>query len=100
MRQEIKSYQWHLRSDLSLGAIFENFNPVLRGWINYFGKYSPKGLKPVARYFNSILVKWAMRKYLRLKGHKIKAIQYIEKIAQNNPNLFAHWYQSKGFVVI
>jgi len=100
MRQETKRCKWHLRSELSLEEIAQSYNPVLKGWFNYYGKYTPDGLRPVARHFNNVLVKWVMRKYLRFKGHKIKAIRYLENIAQNSPNLFAHWQQSKGFVVV
>lgn len=100
MRQETKRCKWHLRSELSLEEIAQSYNPVLKGWFNYYGKYTPDGLRPFARHFNNVLVKWVMRKYLRFKGHKIKAIRYLENIAQNSPNLFAHWQQSKGFVVV
>ncbi len=100
MRQETKRCKWHLRSELSLEEIAQSYNPVLKGWFNYYGKYTPDGLRSVARHFNNVLVKWVMRKYLRFKGHKIKAIRYLENIAQNSPNLFAHWQQSKGFVVV
>ena len=100
MRQETKRCKWHLRSELSLEEIAQSYNPILKGWFNYYGKYTPDGLRPVTRHFNNVLVKWVMRKYLRFKGHKIKAIRYLENIAQNSPNLFAHWQQSKGFVVV
>ena len=32
---------WHLgrRSDLSLNDLAEHVNPVLRGWIHYYGRY-------------------------------------------------------------
>ena len=100
MRQETKRCKWHLRSELSLEEIAQSYNPVLKGWFNYYGKYTPNGLRSVARHFNNVLVKWVMQKYLRFKGHKVKAILYLENIAQNSPNLFAHWQQSKGFVVV
>ena len=77
MRQETKRCKWHLRSELSLEEIAQSYNPVLKGWFNYYGKYTPDGLRPVARHFNNVLVKWVMRKYLRFKGHKIKAIRYL-----------------------
>ena len=100
MRQETKRYKWHLRSELSLEQISQAYNPTLRGWFNYYGRYTPNALAPVSKHFNNILVKWAMRKYLRFKGRKVRAIQYIERIAQSCPSLFAHWHQSKGFVVV
>ena len=37
------------------------------------------------------LVAWAMRKYKKLKGHKTRAGQFLEKISEENSKLFAHW---------
>jgi hypothetical protein len=37
------------------------------------------------------LVRWARQKYKPLRQHKIKAMLFLEKIADQYPNLFAHW---------
>ena len=38
--------------------------PVLRGWLEYYGRYSyPSAMSPVLRHFNQTLMAWAMRKY-------------------------------------
>src|SRR5664280_2149119 len=41
---------WHLgrRSDLSLNDLAEHMNPVLRGWIHYYGRYYKSALYPRA----------------------------------------------------
>ena len=60
------------------------YNPVLRGWLSYYGRFSPSAMYPVLRHFNKTLVAWAMRKFRRLKGHKTRAcifIGYFEKAA-------------------
>lgn len=67
------------------------FNPILRGWMEYYGKYSPSGMLPVFKHFNCTLRAWAMRKYKRLKGHKTRAALLIEKNAKERPSLFVHW---------
>ena len=43
------------------------FNVVLQGWINYYGRFYKSMLYPVFRHLNEILVRWAMRKYKRLR---------------------------------
>jgi hypothetical protein len=91
MRDKTRSCKWHLRSDLSLEDISRKYNPVLRGWMNYYGRYCPTGLEPVWRHFNRILVKWSMRKYKKLKGRKKRSGQFMTQIAGRSPNLFAHW---------
>jgi RNA-directed DNA polymerase len=66
-------------------------NPILRGWINYYGRFNPSGLYSVWRYFNNTLAAWAMKKYKRLYGRKMKATQFLERIAKEQPKLFSHW---------
>ncbi len=34
---------------------------------------------------------WIMRKYRRLSGHKVRASMLMQRIAKQNPSLFAHW---------
>jgi RNA-directed DNA polymerase len=65
--------------------------PILRGWINYYGRFNPSGLYPVWRYFNNTLAAWAMKKYKSLYRRKMKATQFLERIAKQQPKLFAHW---------
>jgi RNA-directed DNA polymerase len=91
MRDKTRSFNWHLRTDLELKDIAKLFNPVLRGWINYYGKYYPSKLSYALQHFTRILVKWAMRKYKRFWNKKIKAIQYLKSFIKNNRNMFAHW---------
>ena len=47
-------------------------NPLLRGWIEYYGRYSPSALYPLLRYVNQMLLAWAMRKFKRFTAHKIR----------------------------
>lgn len=91
MRQTTRRLNYRNRTDLSLRDISRLFNPVLRGWIAYYGRFSPSALYPVFRHFNKTLVAWAMRKYRRLKRHKTRASLFLENVAKKQPHLFAHW---------
>ncbi|MEI7541569.1 MAG: group II intron reverse transcriptase/maturase [Actinomycetes bacterium] len=91
MRAKIHDQKINRRTDLSLSDIAKTFNPILRGWIEYYGKYNRSSLYPVLKYFNGRLVKWAMRKYKKLKGRKTGAGAFLEGIAKREPYLFAHW---------
>ena len=91
IRDKTRSFNWHKKTNLELKDIAKTFNPILQGWINYYGKYHPTSLNPVLQHFTRILVKWTMRKYKRFKGKKIKAIRYIKSFIENHKNLFAHW---------
>jgi RNA-directed DNA polymerase len=91
MRQTTRRLNIRNRTDLSLDEIAQRHNPVLRGWLNYYGRYCPSAMSPVLRHFNMSLVAWAMRKYRRLKGHRGRAGRFIEGIAKRQPDLFVHW---------
>jgi RNA-directed DNA polymerase len=70
MRQEIRKSNIRNRSELSLQQIAEIFNPILRGWIQYYGRHHGEELEPMYSHFNLTLVAWARRKYKNLKNHK------------------------------
>lgn len=91
MREKTRQQNFQRRSDLSLEDIARQYNPVLRGWLNYYGHYNRSNLYPVFKHFNKILAKWAMRKFKKLKGHKTRARCFIENIAKKQPQLFVHW---------
>jgi RNA-directed DNA polymerase len=91
MRQTTRQRNFRNRTDLSLDDIARYHNPVLRGWLEYYGRYYPSAMYPVLRHFNQTLIAWAMRKYRRLKGHKVRAARFIEGIAKRQPHLFVHW---------
>lgn len=91
MRAYVRKSNIRNRADLSLGLIAYRFNPVLRGWLNYYGRYQPSAMAPVWRHFNKMLVAWARRKYKRLRRHKTRASIFVEKISERSPQLFEHW---------
>jgi hypothetical protein len=48
-------------------------------------------LYPMFRYLNEILVRWAMKKYKRLRRRPRRARRFIADVARRQPGLFAHW---------
>jgi len=91
MRAKTKAQRFYRRTDLDLSDIAKMFNPVLKGWINYYGKYHRAELSSVLRHFNKTLVAWAMRKFKKLKGSKINAAKLLANMAKSGPKLFVHW---------
>jgi RNA-directed DNA polymerase len=91
IRREMRSWRFHLRSDLSLEDLSRICNPILRGWINYYGQYYKTALYWTFNVFNRILVRWARRKYKRVKIHRRRAMHWLGRIARRQPQLFAHW---------
>jgi RNA-directed DNA polymerase len=79
------------RTQMSLADIARQINPLLWGWIEYYGRYAPSALHPVLRYVNQTLLAWARRKFKRFAAHKIRASRFLQGIAKNNAELFVHW---------
>lgn len=96
IRQTIREWKLHLRSDKSLEDLAHMFNAVIRGWINYYGRFYKSMLYPTFRHLNKILSRWASRKYKRLRRHKRRARHWIERIARKETKLFAHWMLLNG----
>jgi group II intron reverse transcriptase/maturase len=91
MRRFIKRSNLRNRVDRSIEDIAKGFNPVLQGWINYYGRFHRSALYPFLRYFNHVLKAWVMCKFKRFRGKKTRAGQYLERMAKYRPGLFAHW---------
>ena len=91
MRQEVRKWKIHLRSDKEILDISRMFNPVLRGWLNYYGKFYKSALYATFRHFDGKLVLWAMRKFKRLKGHRRRTSHWLGRLACRQPQLFVHW---------
>ena len=91
MRQTIRRWKLQLKNSLELEDLSEKFNPILRGWQNYYTRFYGSAMSPVWQHVNYYLVHWMMRKYKQLSGHKTRASRKLRLLAEENPNLFAHW---------
>lgn len=91
MRAKIRKSGLSRKTDISIQDIADRYNPILRGWIQYYGKYNVTELSSVMRHFNQAIHRWIMRKYKKFKGCKTRAGEFLAEIDQREPNLFAHW---------
>jgi len=94
LRDVIRSWQLQNRTDKSLEELARKLNPVLRGWVNYYGNFTRSALYSVLNPLHYILVKWTMRKYRRFRWCPKRASQWLQRIRKKTPNLFAHWQLS------
>jgi len=87
----IRHWNLQLKSSKSLADIGRMFNPVLRGWINYFGWVNKEALSRMFKRLDLRLARWVMKKYKRHRGHKRRARKWIRQYMVHNPDVFAHW---------
>jgi RNA-directed DNA polymerase len=72
-------------------------NPIIRGWITFYGRVNFWKIKPIFDNLNFRLAKWLKRQYKRFKYSLHKAFKYLRFIQRNKPDLFVHW--TYGFSV-
>ena len=92
MRQTIRR-NWQIPNHVSknLTDLANMFNPILRGWINYYGAYCRSALTRVLDRLDHVLITWAMRKYKRFRGRRTRAAKWLMGVVKRQPSLFAHW---------
>ena len=73
MRTTIRELNFRYQTQLSLVDISRRVNPLLRGWIEYYGRYGPSALSPLLRYINHMLRAWVMRKFKRFASQDPRA---------------------------
>ena len=91
MRATVRGLDIRRQTQVSVADIARRLNPLLRGWIEYYGRYMPSALGPLLRYVNQTLQAWAMRKYKSFGGHKTRVRLFLMRLAWGCPGLFAHW---------
>jgi RNA-directed DNA polymerase len=91
MQQHIRQWNIPRRSGSTIFDLAWEFNPVLRGWINYYGSFYKQELRSVLRHFNHKLLLWAQHKYRKLRSRRMRAHQWLVRAAARMPSLFVHW---------
>ncbi len=91
IHQRMREWKLSRWTDAELVDIARKVNASLRGWWNYYGVFYPSSLKRVLAHLNSILVKWAVRKYKRFKGSKSKARKWLRAVSERAPSMLFHW---------
>jgi RNA-directed DNA polymerase len=80
----------HRRTDLTLEDLARWLNPIVAGWMNYYGRYYRTVMDPLLQRVNTYLRRWAGRKYKRLRTIK-RFKRWWTGLLQRAPGLFAHW---------
>jgi RNA-directed DNA polymerase len=88
-----KIRQWclHRRSDLSVKELANMLNPVVRGWIEYYGAYFPSELIFLMYHLDKLIYRWVIRKYKKQGSNFKRAENWVKRIKCKAPNYFVHW---------
>jgi group II intron reverse transcriptase/maturase len=91
MRSAVRDLNIRRHTYLSLADIAQKLNPLLRGWVGYYGRYAPSALYPLFRYVNLTLLAWAQRKFKRFRARKVRTARFLEGLARERADSFVHW---------
>jgi group II intron reverse transcriptase/maturase len=85
--------RWHVQrmGHKELADLARMFNPKVRGWVNYYGRYYPAALWRTFRCLNQRLVRWARGKYKRFRTSSRRAVDWLRRQADGHAASFAHW---------
>ncbi len=97
MNREVRGWRIHLRSNRNLGEIARFINPIVRGWLNYYGAFYRSELFALCARINTYLVRWARKKYRRLGAFK-RLHEWWRNVQVVAPRLFYHWSFTRDFL--
>lgn len=90
MSETVRSWRLHRRISHSERDLARWLNPIVSGWMNYYGRFYRSELYPLLRRINAYLVRWMRKKFKRLKTFK-KAHAAWKRTTSQYPRFFAHW---------
>jgi RNA-directed DNA polymerase len=96
MGQRVRKWRIHLCTKLDLDELADWINPIVSGWMTYYGRFYRSRLHPFLRRVNTYLTRWARKKYRRLRSYKrFKA--WWSGLIDREPGLFKHWAWTSAF---
>jgi RNA-directed DNA polymerase len=96
MGQQVRRWRMHRRTRLDLLQLAAEINPIVAGWMHYYGRFYRSQLYPLLRRINTYLMRWARRKYKRLRAFKRFKAWWLG-VVDRDPGLFTHWGWVRAF---
>jgi group II intron reverse transcriptase/maturase len=87
---EVRSWRLHRRTGQDLVDLAKSINPIVRGWMQYYGAFYRSAIYQTLSRINAYLVRWIRKKYKRLRAKK-PAFRCWRGITARYPRMFAHW---------
>lgn len=91
MNESIRELNINRSTQSTMSELAEKINPMVRGWIEYYGAFYPEPLKRFLIRIDLRLGRWARNKYKKLRGHKRRSWDWLKGCRTTFPNMFVHW---------
>jgi hypothetical protein len=66
--RRVLSWRRHLRTGHTFADLARKINPIVRGWMHYYGAFYPSALYRLLARINTYLVRWIRKKYSPAAG--------------------------------
>lgn len=90
-RAKLRNLKAKCNMQADIESVSRVINPVILGWMNYFGSVSKWEAYSSLAYVNAFLFRWTVDKYKRFRQRKKGAWKWLQRIAKDEPGLFPHW---------
>jgi RNA-directed DNA polymerase len=92
---EVRSWRLHRHTTLTSQDLARWLNPIVRGWMTYYGRFCRSQMYPLLGRINHHLVRWLRKKYKRLRRFKA-AMAAWQRATTQHPGHYAHWQWVTG----
>jgi group II intron reverse transcriptase/maturase len=86
----LRSLRIHRHNAMTLEALARWLNPIVRGWMVYYGRFYRSAMAPLLQRVNAYVRRWAGRKYRKLRTYRAFR-RWWTRLIERQPRLFAQW---------
>jgi group II intron reverse transcriptase/maturase len=97
--RQVRRWRIHRRTTTNLNELAEWMNPIVRGWMNYYGEFNRFEMYSLLQRINTYLMRWARKKFKRLRTWK-RFKSWWQRLTEREPEMFAHWAWMRAFAWI
>ena len=80
IRKTIRSWKLSRRTHFDIKDLAQQLNPIIRGWIQYYGKFNRSELYKVLKYLDMKLLGWVKRKYKKHGSYTKRPKEWLGKV--------------------
>lgn len=98
MRETVRGWKLHRQTPAALAELAQQYDSTIRGWMNYYEAFYRTEMQKLYQYLDQRLMQWARRKYKTLRKRKLRSADWLDKMKDQFPEMFAYWRRMESSV--
>jgi RNA-directed DNA polymerase len=94
--EQLRGMRIHRQINLTPSDLAGWLNPIVAGWMQYYGRFYRSEMRPLLQRVNTYLRRWAGQKYKRLRTYK-RFRGWWDGLIDRRPRFFAQWAWVRAF---